>query len=129
MPKQLSEKPTLKNVRLIRIQEELEEFDLFDVHQIDTGEQEPIMPDPEGLGADIRREWQAAVDEAVSQQLHKREEAIKAEMQVYFALISSFEHHVVSVLSAVQRDRTEQWHVSHPRLSSQIFDKLWRCIL
>lgn len=57
-------------------------MDLVDLDQIDVDEKGPIKPAATGLGAEIMRNWEESVEEAVVERLAIQEAAMREQMQV-----------------------------------------------
>jgi hypothetical protein len=64
------------------LQIDLDKLDLVDLDQVDADDEGPIKPVAKGLALEIRRSWQASVEEAVLDRLADREAEMRASMQV-----------------------------------------------
>ena len=51
---------------LVLAQADIERMELVDLDQIDLDDEGPIEPSATGLGAEIRRNWEASIEEAVA---------------------------------------------------------------
>ena len=63
-------------------QADLDKLELVDLDQIDADEKGAIAPAATGLVAEMRRTWQASVEEEVALRLVDREAELRATMQV-----------------------------------------------
>ena len=63
-------------------QADLDKLELVDLDQVDADEKGAIAPAATGLAAEMRRNWQASVEEEVAVRLVDREAELRATMQV-----------------------------------------------